>query len=163
MPWFSSFSFSPVPPSFCVSFTTFFFNNYWFPFFTSLILILPFYVVFSLVLLSLFLSLSLSLYLFLSLNLHTDDDSWWWWLPLRVVPDLLIVTWRHGRLPTSSSHKRKKPTPPILCIYYIGTWLLQYYEAPPSLVDGLGYMNSIFTMFFSLECILKVAAFGIKV
>lgn len=43
-----------------------------------------------------------------------------------------------------------------------GPWF-QYYEAPPSLVDGLGYMNSLFTMFFSLECILKVAAFGIKV
>ena len=39
----------------------------------------------------------------------------------------------------------------------------QYYEAPPALIDVLGYMNSIFTMFFSLECILKLAAFGIKV
>ena len=40
---------------------------------------------------------------------------------------------------------------------------LQYYEAPPALADILAYMNLIFTMLFSLECILKLAAFGIKV
>ena len=41
--------------------------------------------------------------------------------------------------------------------------LPQYYEAPPALADILAYMNLIFTMLFSLECILKLAAFGIKV
>lgn len=39
----------------------------------------------------------------------------------------------------------------------------QYYEAPPALADILAYMNLIFTMLFSLECILKLAAFGFKV
>ena len=62
-------------------------------------------------------------------------------------------------LTTRISLMNLKPFP-----YTTTTPLLpQYYEAPPALVDILAYMNLIFTMLFSLECILKLAAFGIKV
>ena len=50
------------------------------------------------------------------------------------------------------------------CYYFFEKKMLrQYYEAPAALADILAYMNLIFTMLFSLECILKLAAFGIKV
>ncbi|XP_059351423.1 voltage-dependent calcium channel type A subunit alpha-1-like isoform X2 [Daphnia carinata] len=52
----------------------------------------------------------------------------------------------------------------IMTLIVLNTLLLmmKYYEAPPALADILAYMNLIFTMLFSLECILKLAAFGIK-
>ena len=39
----------------------------------------------------------------------------------------------------------------------------QYYEASDYFLDSLTVMNSIFTMLFLFECLLKIAAFGVKV
>jgi hypothetical protein len=71
-----------------------------------------------------------------------------------------VVSRPHAHFLFLNLKKTNKP----LSVYTTTTPLLpQYYEAPPALVDILAYMNLIFTMLFSLECILKLAAFGIKV
>lgn len=41
--------------------------------------------------------------------------------------------------------------------------LLQYYSAPCTYELALKYLNIAFTMVFSLECVLKVIAFGFLV
>lgn len=90
-------------------------------------------------------------YLFFSPSMvvfsFNHDLIWWWWL------SLAWHTWWGPQYSVISP-------PEILSVT---TTLPQYYEAPPALADILAYMNLIFTMLFSLECILKLAAFGIKV
>ena len=40
---------------------------------------------------------------------------------------------------------------------------LQYYKQPELLADVLHYMNTTFTGLFSLECMMKLHAYGVKV
>ena len=58
---------------------------------------------------------------------------------------------------------RKPPVLPFHTRILIGRDPTQYYEASDYFLDSLTVMNSIFTMLFLFECLLKIAAFGVKV
>ena len=41
--------------------------------------------------------------------------------------------------------------------------MLQYYSAPPAYEAVLKHLNTAFTVLFSVECVLKIMAFGFLV
>ncbi|KAK8724874.1 hypothetical protein OTU49_010957 [Cherax quadricarinatus] len=52
----------------------------------------------------------------------------------------------------------------IMLLIVLNTLLLmmKYYQAIPLYLDILGYLNNVFTVFFLLECILKLIAYGCR-
>lgn len=48
--------------------------------------------------------------------------------------------------------------PTVPCVVYF-----QYYSAPPAYEAVLKHLNTAFTVIFSVECILKIMAFGFLV
>lgn len=71
----------------------------------------------------------------------------------------------HQRVPQGQGRERASLVVPECPVHRDGLVLLplQYYSAPCTYELALKYLNIAFTMVFSLECVLKVIAFGFLV